>query len=131
MRGRYIDVLCLNFKAWYCMSLQCPKVSMSLSAFQQDINRLSPFHSSCASVSRPCRLSEFTPYRALIMVMDIWDQESPPPPPYSYILIYSSHPGGTLSIRLTLHHYLASWFLTPVFFVYELAPYLPYRASGS
>ena len=41
------------------------KVPESLPEFRQDINRLSPFRSSRVAVSRPCRLSEFTPFRAL------------------------------------------------------------------
>ena len=33
---------------------------------RQDVNRLSPFR--CSHVSRPCRLLEFTPYRALLIL---------------------------------------------------------------
>ena len=43
------------------------KVPISLSEFRQDINRLSPFHSSHVAVSRPCHLLEFTHYRALLI----------------------------------------------------------------
>ena len=59
-----IHVLCLNFKPWYSMSL-FRKVPVSLSELQQDINHLRPLRSSHVPVSRLCRLSEFTPYRAL------------------------------------------------------------------
>ena len=37
--------------------------------FRQDISLLSPFRSSHVAVSRPCRLLEFTPCRALLMHM--------------------------------------------------------------
>ena len=42
------------------------KVTVSLSEVRQDINRLSPFFVALnVAVSRPCRQSEFTPFRAL------------------------------------------------------------------